>query len=89
MFLFGLVCEGRGDARIVPLLVRKALNEQHTWLADQEADAVDWRGFHEGQDHLPWRSVKELAQQNDIRVHGQFSGIHGDAVGASKAIRLM
>jgi hypothetical protein len=91
-FTFAVVCEAPADLRLVADLADRVLCQEIDWV-DSENLALhrQWRGLKPGDSHLEWHWVGRLAQQQNIRAHGHFSGEPGalDATAARKALLLL
>ncbi|MBN1962845.1 MAG: hypothetical protein JW841_18080 [Deltaproteobacteria bacterium] len=87
---FGLVCEGKGDARTIPLIVWRVLCHQFDYLTDYDPSCISWRGLSSNKNYLPWAQVKRIFKLSNLKIHGNFSGTRStEFVSARKALLLM
>jgi hypothetical protein len=91
-FTFAVVCEAPADLRLVADLADRVLCQEVDWIDPENLNLHrQWRGLEPGDSHLEWHWVGRLAQQQNIRAHGHFSGEPGalDAAAARKALLLL
>lgn len=82
------MAEAEADAVVATDLAGRVLGAEVLWF--QQAAYVSWQGLHAGDSFLPWRRVKEEAQQRRVVRHGKFRASPGmfDERRARLAMRL-
>lgn len=91
-FTIAVVCEARADRDTACGLADRVLLEAADWIEKEELDYYRrWCGASKEQSFLPWKDVKSLARQENIRPHPSFddSPIAPDAHAARRALLLL
>jgi hypothetical protein len=89
---FAVVHEADADFRMATELADRVLLEAIDWLDEHLlGDQREWQRQSAGGERLTWTSIKQLARQTGVRVHGHFEGEPGlpDAAAARRAILFL
>ncbi len=86
-----VVCEARADRDVATELADRVIAEQLDWAGNILDSLRQWCGLEVGSEFTLWKTVKRLAVELGVRVHGKFGRGHqgGGEVEARKVLGVI